>query len=128
MVNDVVGPALQGGVTVVADRYAASTVAYQGYGRELGLELVQELNQAATGGLTPSLTVLLDLPVEAALGRKGSPETDTFEAAASEFHLRVRDGYLAQAAQGQSHWLVLDATQPQAVLSRQIWSKVQPLL
>jgi dTMP kinase len=128
LVNDVVGPALETGVTVVADRFAASTVAYQGYGRELGLGLVQELNQAATGGLTPDLTVLLDLPAEVALGRKDSPMADTFEAAPSEFHLRVRQGYLAQAAQDQNHWLILDATQPQRALSRQIWSKVQPLL
>ena len=128
LVNEVVGPALENGVTVVADRYVASTVAYQGYGRELGLDLIQELNQSATGGLTPDLTVLLDLPAEIALGRKESPETDTFEAAPSEFHLRVRDGYLAQAAQDQDHWLILDATKPQRGLSRQIWSKVQPLL
>ena len=128
LVKEIVGPALETGVTVVSDRYAASTVAYQGYGRELALELVQELNQAATAGLTPDLTVLLDLPVEVALGRKDSAAVDTFEAAPSEFHLRVRDGYLAQAALDQSHWLILDATQPQRALSRQIWSKVQPFL
>ena len=128
LVNEVVGPALASGVTVVADRYAASTLAYQGYGRALGLDLVQELNQAATGGLTPDLTVLLDLPVEVALGRKDSLKADTFEAAPSDFHVRVRNGYLAQAALDQSRWLVLDARQPKRALSRQIWSKVEPLL
>ena len=66
LVEEVVRPALESGVTVIADRFAASTVAYQGYGRELGLELPQELNQAATGGLTADLTVLLDLPSEVA--------------------------------------------------------------
>ena len=128
LVKQVVGPALESGVTVVADRYAASTVAYQGYGRELGLDLVQELNQAATDGLNPDLTVLLDLPVEVALGRKDNPMADTFEAAPSDFHLRVREGYLAQATQNKTQWLILDATQPQRALSRQIWAKVQPLL
>ena len=128
LVYEVVGPALETGVTVVADRYAASTVAYQGYGRELGLDFVQELNQAATGGLTPDLTVLLDLPAEVALGRKDGQVSDTFEAAPSEFHLRVRRGYLAQAAQDPRRWLILDATQPQRELSRQIWAKIQPLL
>ena len=128
LVNEVIGPALESGVTVIADRYAASTVAYQGYGRGLGLGLVQELNQAATGGLTPDLTVLLDLPAEVALGRKASPMADTFESAPSEFHRRVRDSYLVQAGQDQSHWLVLDATQPQRTLSRLIWSNFQPLL
>ena len=128
LVKEVVGPALETGVMVVADRYAASTVAYQGYGRELGLDFVQGLNQAATGGLTPDLTVLLDLPVEAALGRKDIAAADTFEAAPSDFHLRVRDGYLAQAAKDESRWLILDATQSQRALSRQVWSKVLPLL
>ena len=128
LVKEVVRPALKSGVTVVADRFAASTVAYQGYGRELGLELLQQLNQAATGGLTPDLTVLLDLPIEVALGRKDNPMADTFEAAPSDFHSRVRNGYLAQADQDQDNWLILDATQPQRALSIQIWTKVQPLL
>ena len=128
LVHEVVGPALETGVTVIADRYVSSTVAYQGYGRGMDIGLIQTLSLAATGGLIPSLTVLLDLPVAVALGRKDRPMADTFEAAPSEFHFRVRDGYLAQAAQDQSHWLILDATQPQRALSRQIWSKVQPLL
>ena len=128
LVKEVVRPALKSGVTVVADRFAASTVAYQGYGRELGLELLRQLNQAATGGLTPDLTVLLDLPIEVALGRKDNPRADTFEAAPSAFHSRVRDGYLAQADQDQDNWLILDATQPRRALSNQIWTKVQPLL
>ena len=128
LVKEVVRPALKSGVTVVADRFAASTVAYQGYGRELGLELLRQLNQAATGGLTPDLTVLLDLPVEDALGRKDDPSADTFEAAPSEFHLRVRSGYLAQAAEDKGNWLILDATQPRRTISNQIWTKVQPLL
>ena len=128
LVKEVVRPALKSGVTVVADRFAASTVAYQGYGRELGLELLRQLNQAATGGLTPDLTVLLDLPIEVALGRKDNPRADTFETAPSAFHSRVRDGYLAQADQDQDNWLILDATQPRRALSNQIWTKIQPLL
>ena len=128
LVEEVVRPALESGVTVIADRFAASTVAYQGYGRELGLELPQALNRAATDGLTPDLTVLLDLPADVALGRKDTALADTFEAAPSEFHLRVRKGYLTQAAQDQDNWLILDAMQPRRALSNQIWAKVQPLL
>ncbi len=128
LVHEVVKPALEAGVTVIADRYAASTVAYQGYGRELDLDLVNKLNRAATGGLIPDLTVLLDLSSDTALDRKGDVLSDAFETAPSDFHARVRKGYLAQAAQDPEHWLVLDAAQPQRALSNQIWEKVQPLL
>ncbi len=128
LVEEVVRPALETGVTVVADRYAASTVAYQGHGRELPLALVEQLNHAATGGLNPDLTVLLDLPAEVALARKSGAGVDTFESAPLKFHRRVREGYLAQAARDPDRWLVLDATMPQRELSRHIWAKVQPLL
>ena len=128
LVKEVVQPALESGVTVVADRYAASTVAYQGHGRELDLRLVYQLNQAATGGLAPTLTVLLDLPAEVALARKGGTGADTFEAAPLEFHRRVREAYLSQAAQDPARWLVLDASQARLELSRQIWGRVRPLL
>ncbi len=128
LVREVVTPALEAGTTVIADRYAASTVAYQGYGREMDLALVYELNNAATGGLIPDLTVLLDLAPEKALGRKSGELSDAFEAAPSDFHTRVRKGYLAQAAQDPDRWLVLDAAQPKRALSDQVWTKVQPLL
>ncbi len=128
LVHDVVMPAMEAGVTVVADRFAASTVAYQGYGRELDLDLVYELNRAATGGLIPDLTVLLDIAPETALRRKSGELSDAFETAPSDFHARVRKGYLAQASQDPERWLVLDASQPQRLLSQQVWTKVQPLL
>ena len=128
LVAEVIRPALQDGITVVCDRFTASTVAYQGYGRGLDLTLVHRLNQAASDGLAPDLTVLLDIPAEAALARKGSTTADTFDTAPLEFHRRVRHGYLAQAAQRPDRWLVLDATQPQRVVAREIWAKVQPLL
>ena len=129
LVKEVVRPALEKGVTVVSDRYTASTVAYQGYGRDMDLGLIDDLNQAATGGLVPSLTVLLDLPPEASLSRKSDTTIDTFEAAPLAFHRKVREGYLVQADRFAScDWLVLDAEQPQRELSRQIWAKVQPLL
>ena len=128
LVEDVVRPALEAGVTVIGDRYTASTVAYQGHGRRLDLALLDQLNRAATGGLTPDLTVLLDLPVQAGLARKLNSEADTFDAAPLAFHRKVRDGYLALAAQDPGHWLVLDGTRPKRELSRLIWTKIQPLL
>jgi dTMP kinase len=127
LVQQVIRPALRDGVTVICDRFTASTVAYQGYGRGLDLDLVHQLNQVATGNLSPDLTILLDLPAEAALARRTRPG-DGFEAAPLEFHRRVRRGYLDQAAGSPRQWLVLDAALPQQVLARQVWAKVQPLL
>ena len=128
LVESVIQPALESGSTVITDRYIASTVAYQGYGRELSLELVQELNQLATGGLTPDLTVLLDLPAEVGLARRGRSVADTFESTPVDFHRRVRTGYLSQAAAVPPKWIVLDATRSIRELTREIWAKVQPLL
>ena len=126
LVDDVIRPALRRGATVVCDRYTASTVAYQGYGRQMDLELIGRLNRAATAGLSPVLTVLLDLPVRAALARR--ERQDAIESAPMEFHERVRQGYLTQAAADASGWLVLDGSRPSRDLSREIWAKVQPLL
>ena len=128
LVSQVIRPALGDGVTVICDRFAPSTVAYQGYGRGLDLALIHQLNRLASDGLIPHLTVLLDLHPEAGLARKGATRTDSFDAAPLEFHRRVRQGYLAQAAEQPDRWLVLDATRPRRELAREIWAKVQPLL
>ena len=128
LVQGVIGPALRDGIIVVCDRYTASTVAYQGYGRGLGLELIDQVNQAATGGLSPDLIILLDLPSELAVTRKGKTVRDVFDAAPLEFHGKVREAYLSQAAQDPGRWLVLDATRPRRELTGDVWNKVQPLL
>ena len=128
LVQGVVGPALRDGITVVCDRYTASTVAYQGYGRGLDLGLIDQVNRAATGGLSPDLIVLLDLPSELTVARKRKAARDVFDAAPVEFHGRVRKAYLSQAAQEPGRWLVLDATRPRRELTAYVWNKVQPLL
>ena len=128
LVSTVILPSLRDGITMVCDRHTASTVAYQGYGRGLDLEVIRQLNQMAVGDLAPDLTILLDLPVELALKRRETKGGDVFDAAPVEFHRRVREGYLAQATEDFRHWLVLDATQPPRVLAEEVWTKVQPLL
>jgi dTMP kinase len=128
LVEEIIQPSLQKGTTVICDRFTASTVAYQGYGRGLDLELIHRLNQIASAGLEPDITVFLDLPVEVGLARRGSITPDTFESAPLEFHRRVREGYLWQARRHPDSWLVLDATQPRQALAREIWVKIQPLL
>ena len=128
LVQGVVGPALRDGITVVCDRFTASTLAYQGYGRGLDLALIGRVNGAATGGLAPDLIVLLDLPSELTATRKGKNLRDVYDAAPLAFHRKVREGYLSQAAQDPGRWLVLDATRPRRELNRDVWDKVQPLL
>lgn len=99
LVQGVVDPALRDGITVVCDRYAASTVAYQGYGRGLDLGLIDQVNRAATGGLSPDLIVLLDLPPELTLTRKGETVRDVFDTAPLEFHRKGR-GHISGLVQG----------------------------
>ena len=107
-VAEVVGPALAGGRWVVTDRYGASTLAYQGYGRAIDLDLLVRLQAWVTGGVEPDLNVLIDLPVGDALARRGGRATDGIESLDGGFHGRVADGFRAQAAADPAHWLVVD--------------------
>ncbi len=110
-VRDVVRPALEEGSLVVSDRFTDSTLAYQGYGRGMDLDLLRRLNHEATGGTMPELTIILDCPAELALARAGtrtdprSAREDRFEAEGVAFQRRVRDGFLklAEADPGRCH-------------------------
>lgn len=106
-VERVVRPALERGDVVLCDRYGDSTVAYQGYARGLDVDLLKELNRVATGDLRPDLTLLLDLPPEVGLGRIKSK--DRLDQEALDFHLRIRDGFLALALEEPERWRVIDA-------------------
>ena len=128
LVEQVIRPALLVGETVICDRFTASSIAYQGYGRGLDLGLIHQLNGYATGELSPDLTIWLDLPVEVSMARREQSDGDTFDSAAPEFHEKVREGYSALSEQNPGRWLVLDATQSPRELARTIWAKVQPLL
>lgn len=127
LVSEQIGPALRQGRIVLCDRFAASTVAYQGYGRGLSRKLVEELNRLATGGLAPDLTVLLDIPPKVGLGRLVG-RGDRFEREELAFHQRVRKGYLTLARESPQSWLVVDATRPAAEVGLEIWRHVEPLL
>jgi dTMP kinase len=113
-VQERVRPALQAGHWVLCDRFSGSTAAYQGYGRGLSLELIDQLTLVATGGLQPDLTVLLEIPLEESLRRRGHRTADRIEAAGEAFLARVCAGFAALAAQGG--WRRLDACRrPDAV-------------
>ncbi|MGQ9488766.1 MAG: dTMP kinase [Armatimonadota bacterium] len=117
--------ALAEGKTVVCDRYADSTLVYQGYARGLDIEWVRQMNHFATGGLEPVRTYLLDLPVELGLSRQRERNRIGTEEVA--FHQRVREGFLMEAKREPHRFLVLDATQPLHELQRNIWIDVRAL-
>jgi dTMP kinase len=111
LVEEVVRPALLAGTTVVCARFADSTLAYQGYGSGVPLDRLRTLADIATDGLSPDLTILLDIPVEAGLARKGPADVTRFEAEFDlGFHRRVRDGFLALAAAEPGRFQIIDAT------------------
>lgn len=147
LVRRVALPALELGKVIVADRYADSTTAYQGYGRRVPLRNIRSANDLATAGRWPDITFLLDVPVDVGLNRarvqtsldddrddsqrdrdgsKRAEESDEqrFESAGMAFHKRVRDGYLKLAAREPERWVVLDAGMTEDVLAQQVWDRV----
>lgn len=129
LVAEVVSPALARDEIVICDRFGDSTMAYQGYGRGVELAAIERLNEIATHGLRPDLTVLLDLPVEEGLARTGEAgRSDRFGSEDVSFHERVRAGYRAIAAEAPARWLIVDATEPVGMVTEAIWRRVEPLL
>ena len=135
LVEEVIAPAMADGAVVVSDRFGDSTLAYQGYGRGLDVEELHGMNEAATGGLQPDLTVLLDLPVDLALMRRAPRGGDRFEAGLAKadaadvaFHLRVREGFLTLAAQEPERWLVVNATLPRGEVTRLVRERAAAML
>ena len=146
-VTKVIQPALNVGRIVLCDRFAASTIAYQAYGRDLDVKTVEKINRLATGGLQPTLTVFLDLPIESAQSRNDVVEIwknrqftlwtgaredaapmDVFESQKWEFHQRVRRGYQNMAARNPNTWVTVDGTLSRETVAEKIWARLQPLL
>ncbi len=121
-------PALQSGSIVVLDRYADSSVAYQGYGRELGEKLVSRLNKLATAGLKPDLTIVLDLPVAVGQQRKAGNSPDRLEQELMEFHERVRTGYLKLARRAAGRCKLVNGNQPEEQVALRIRELVEDFL
>ncbi len=134
LVSEVIRPALAAGRTVVCDRYLDASVAYQGWARGLGEELVAELNAAAVGGAVPDRTFLLDLPVAEGFRRgparreaEGTAARDRLEREDVSFHERVREGYLRLAERERSRIVVMDASRPLAEVVRAILGNLEGL-
>jgi dTMP kinase len=109
-VRTVIEPMLAAGRSVVSDRYFASTLAYQGYGRGVDLDELRAATDLAIGTCLPDLTVLIDIPLDVANERGTWDHRDRFESADLTFHQRVRDGYLSMAESDPDHWFVVDGT------------------
>ena len=108
-IAEVVLPALQSGRAVVSDRSVYSSLAYQGYGRELDVDEIRHLNEWGTGGVWPSTVVFLDTPDEVIAERMSRRDLDRFEAAGAEFHARVLDGFRSMAAADPARWITVQA-------------------
>jgi dTMP kinase len=126
-VREVVRPALMRGAIVVTDRYVDSSLAYQGAGRALADADVRRLSTWATGGLMPDLTVVLDLPPEVGLRRRGGP-ADRLEDESLDFHRRVRAMFLQLASHDRARYLVLDATEDSDRVHHAVTKRIKPLL
>jgi dTMP kinase len=134
IVHQVIRPHLARGGIVLCDRYADSTLAYQGYGHGLDLEMLRAITALATEGLKPDLTVYLDIDVEEGLRRKltahkaSNSEWNRIDRQEMAFHRRVREGYLKMAAQEPNRWLLIDATQSLEAIQSSIRARVEAKL
>ena len=134
LVGQIIRPHLARGEIVLCDRYADSTLAYQGYGHGLDLQVLQVITTFATGGLKPDLTIYLDIDVEEGLRRKlaahqaGEVEWNRMDQQELAFHRRVREGYLQMVAAEPERWVIIEASQPPDVAQRAIRAKVEAKL
>ena len=126
-VETLIRPALGRGEVVITDRYMDSSIAYQGAGRDLGVDEVRELNVWATGGLLPTLTVLVDLPAEVGRARRGGVH-DRLESEADDFHGAVREHFLALAGADPDRYLVVDGELPPEQIHELVRARVATLL
>ncbi|WP_125605707.1 dTMP kinase [Lapidilactobacillus bayanensis] len=127
---EVIEPALTANKIVMCDRYVDSSIAYQGGGRELGMDKVRQLNDFAIQGELPQLTLYLDVPVEVGLQRvkKLGAGFDRLEGQALAFHQRVRESYLKLVEQNENRIQLVDATQPVEVVVAKCFAKIQQLV
>jgi len=127
LVEEVIRPALDDGKTVVSDRYLLANVVYQGYAGGVDVETLWQVGRVAVDGLMPDLTVVLDMPADAAAGRLDR-QLDRMELQGDAFHARVRDGFLQEAARGSCPIEVIDAAQSIEAVQEKIRAAVSKVL
>ncbi len=120
IVAELIRPALAEGKIVLSDRYADSTIAYQGYGLGLDRQALRAVTHLATGGLVPDFTFYVDVPVQVGLARKRGGEVNRLDQKPVIYHERVRAGYLEMANAEPERWIVIDGTQPGDAVQKEI--------
>ena len=134
LVDTVVRPALERGAVVISDRFADSSLAYQGHGRAIPLKEVKRLNEFATGGLTPDATILLNAPPSVGAARAAERDRHVsnaqtkFEDEPEDFQERVSDGFREMASREPGRWCEVDATPPIDEVANAIWGHVEGLI
>ncbi|NQV49908.1 MAG: dTMP kinase [Candidatus Marinimicrobia bacterium] len=128
LISEKVVPALKKGEIVLLDRFVDSTIAYQGYGRNLSLESIQKVADVAIGTVIPDLTILVDTPLETAEDRMEDRDLDRLEAENVEFKLRTKNGYLKLAEADSHRFLVLDGRDSIDSLKRTVLTRIDQLL
>lgn len=124
--RELILPALEMGKWVIADRTGDSSVVYQGIVREFGVDIIKELNAISTKKTLPDLTLLLDVPVEIGLSRRlGSDVTNRLDLESSNFHKKVREGYLKIAKEEPNRFEIIDASKSIDEVAKEIWDVVQ---
>ncbi len=128
IVAELIRPALAAGKIVLCDRFADSTMAYQGYGLGLDLDALRAITRFATGGLTPDLTVYLDLPVEMGIARKRPGEVNRLDQKEIAYHQRVRAGFLELIQVNSPRWVTVDATRSTDAVQKEIRGAIEQRL
>lgn len=131
LVRQTIAPALVAGKVVVTDRFLDSSTVYQGIARNLASDPVQQINHFAVGNVMLDLTIILDVPTEVSLERirlRASDLPDRMERENAEFFSKVREGYLFLAKSMPQRFVVIDGTQPEAEVEKQVWTAVQKLI
>jgi len=144
--KSVIIPALNKGVTVIIDRFIHSTLAYQGYGKGVDLDIINSLNKISTNELTPDLTILLDIDpnisstrinksinieldsLESKKSKRENYEGNKYENMNKNFHTKVRDGYLEMANNNRSSWSIVGAHQTESRVADSVWKRVKRLI
>lgn len=127
-VDEVVGPALASGSDVVCDRFSASMLAYQGYGRGLDVDGLRQLSAWASAGTEPDINILLEVPADVVRERLRESRPDRFEALDGEFHARVAGGYRTLAVADLDRWLVIDGMGTVEEVSGRVWQAYESWL
>lgn len=128
-VREIIRPALNDGKVVICDRFIDSSLAYQGYGRELGEEIIFQLNKLAIDEVSPDLTILLDVTPQVGFSRRnGTDKIDRLDLQQPDFYQRVYQGYKKIAQKFKERYYVVDSSKPIESVSKIIWDRVNALL